>query len=103
MRVRRRADRSPFDAQGSASPYMGHDTFTIEDRKLVRVFPVYNQGDTNEKPTGGRRKLVYGLVPGEAGWQLRIEQREERKGQVKYGNQKIFKEIYGTRLFGAQF
>jgi hypothetical protein len=56
--------------------YMGHDTFTIESRKLVRRFPVYNQGDTNVKPTGGRRKLVYGLVPGEAGWQLRVEQAE---------------------------
>jgi len=56
--------------------YMGHDTFTIEGRKLVRVFPVYNQGDTNANPTGGRRKLVYGLIPGEAGWQLRVEQVE---------------------------
>ena len=56
--------------------YMGHGTFTIEGRKLVRVFPVYNQGDTNANPTGGRRKLVYGLVPGEAGWILRIEKSE---------------------------
>ena len=61
--------------------YMGHDTFTIEGRKLVRIFPVYQEGDTNANPTGGRRKLVYGLVPGEAGWQLRIEQREELSGQ----------------------
>lgn len=59
--------------------YMGHDTFKIEDQKLVRIFPVYNQGDTNEKPTGGNRKLVYGLVPGEAGWQLRVEQSERDK------------------------
>ena len=57
--------------------YMGHDTFKIEDQKLVRIFPVYNEGDTNEKPTGGRRKLVYGLYPGEAMWQLRIEQSEK--------------------------
>jgi len=56
--------------------YMGHDTFTLEDRKLVRIFPLYSKQDTNEKPTGGKRKLVYGLVPGEAGWQLRIEQAE---------------------------
>jgi hypothetical protein len=56
--------------------YMGHDTFTIEGRKLVRIFPVYQEGDTNANPTGGRRKLVYGLVPGEAGWQLRIEKSE---------------------------
>ena len=59
--------------------YMGHDTFKIENQKLVRLFPVYNQGDTNERPTGGRRKLVYGLVPGEAGWLLRIEKTERDK------------------------
>ena len=61
--------------------YMGHDTFKIEDQKLVRIFPIYNKGDANGNPTGGRRKLVYGLVPGEAGWQLRIGQREELKRQ----------------------
>lgn len=54
--------------------YMGHDSFAIEGSKLVRMFPVYNKGNTNENPTGGKRKLVYGLVPGEAGWQLRVEQ-----------------------------
>jgi hypothetical protein len=56
--------------------YMGHDFFKIEGQTLVRIFPIYNKGDTNENPTGGRRKLVYGLYPGEAMWQLRIEQSE---------------------------
>ena len=56
--------------------YMGHDTFKIEDRKLVRLFPVYNKQDTNQKPTGGTRKLTYGLVPGEAMWQLKVEKAE---------------------------
>jgi hypothetical protein len=56
--------------------YMGHDTFKIEDQKLVRIFPIYKQGDTNENPTGGRRKLVYGLYPGEAMWQLKVERSE---------------------------
>ena len=56
--------------------YMGHDTFKIEDQKLVRIFPIYKQGDTNENPTGGRRKLVYGLYPGEAMWQLKLEKSE---------------------------
>ena len=57
--------------------YMGHDAFTIEGRKLVRVFPVYNKSDTNENPTGGKRKLFYGLYPGEAMWQLKIERSEK--------------------------
>jgi hypothetical protein len=37
---------------------MGHDIFTIEGRKLVRIFTIYHQGDRNEKSSGGRRKLV---------------------------------------------
>ena len=56
--------------------YMGHDIFKIEDQKLVRIFPIYNQGDTNQNPTGGTRKLVYGLYPGEAMWQLKVEKSE---------------------------
>jgi hypothetical protein len=62
---------------GDFERYMGHDTFKIEDQKLVRIFPLYKQGDANSNPTGGRRKLVYGLYPGEAMWQLRIEQSEK--------------------------
>jgi hypothetical protein len=59
--------------------YMGHDTFMIEGRKLVRIFPIYRKEDTNENPTGGRRKLVYGLVAGEATWQLQVAQSEREK------------------------
>jgi hypothetical protein len=57
--------------------YMGHDAFRIEGQKLIRIFPVYKKGDTNENPTGGRRKLVYGLYPGEAMWQLEVEEAED--------------------------
>ena len=52
--------------------YMGHDSFRIVDNRLVRSFPVYQPSDTNNNPTGGTRRLIYGLFPGEAGWQLRI-------------------------------
>jgi hypothetical protein len=58
------------------SGFMGHDIFTIENQKLVRTFPIYNEGDTNQNPTGGTRKLIYGLYPGEAMWQLKIEKLE---------------------------
>jgi hypothetical protein len=60
--------------------YMGHDNFKIEGRKLVRIFPIYNQGDTNQNPTGGNRKLIYGLYPGEAMWQLKREKSETLNG-----------------------
>jgi hypothetical protein len=53
--------------------YMGHDTFKLEDQKLVRLFPVYNDGDANLNPTGGTRKLTYDLLPGEAMWQLKVK------------------------------
>jgi len=56
--------------------YMGHDTFKLENQKLVRTFPIYNKDDTNQHPTGGTRKLVYGLYPGEAMWQLMVEKSE---------------------------
>ena len=56
--------------------YMGHDVFRIENHKLVRIFPIYNQNDTQQNPTGRKRKLVYGLYPGEAMWQLRVEKSE---------------------------
>jgi len=57
--------------------YMGHDVFTVEGQKLLRTFPVYSAGDTNSNPTGGRRKLVYGLYPGEAAWQLKVDRSEQ--------------------------
>ena len=59
--------------------YMGHDIFTVEDQKLVRTFPIYNKDDTNQNPTGGKRKLIYGLYPGEAMWQLKVEKSETQE------------------------
>lgn len=52
--------------------YMGHDTFQISNNKLTRTFPIYLQSDKNNTPTGGTRRLTYGLYPGEAAWQLKI-------------------------------
>ncbi len=64
------------EADENFEGYMGHDTFKIENQKLVRIFPLYKQGDTNQNPTGGTRKLVYGLYLGEAMWQLKVEKSE---------------------------
>ena len=64
------------EKEGNFEGYMGHDTIRIENQKLVRTFPIYNKGDTNQKPTGGTRKLIYGLYPGEAMWQLKVEKSE---------------------------
>jgi hypothetical protein len=52
--------------------YMGHDEFTVIENRLARRFPVYQEIDSNAKPTGGMRQLMYKLVPGEAAWQLKL-------------------------------
>ena len=42
--------------------YMGHDTVFIHKNKLVRKFPKYKPGDSNDKPTGGNKEIKYSLV-----------------------------------------
>lgn len=56
-----------------AKGYRGHDEFAVLDGVLGRRFPVYRDADTNARPTGGMRQLQYKLVPGEAGWVLRVD------------------------------
>jgi hypothetical protein len=63
----------PLTQEGEASRgYQGHDEFTVAGNALVRRFPVYRDGDTNARPTGGIRQLQYRLMPGEAGWILEL-------------------------------
>ena len=55
----------------AAKGYQGHDEFRVVETTLVRRFPVYREGDSNAKPTGGMRQIQYKLAAGEAGWYLR--------------------------------
>lgn len=55
-----------FDNKEASSGYMGHDEFAIVETTLIRRFPVYNEGDTNNNPTGGFRQIGYKLKDGEA-------------------------------------
>jgi hypothetical protein len=57
--------------------YMGHDAFAVVGNRFVQRFPVYGPGDTNASPTGGVRQLRYELVPGEAGWVLKLDKVED--------------------------
>lgn len=59
--------------------YMGHDEFAVIESVLARRFPVYKPGDVNSKPTGGMRQIVYKLVPGEAGWVLKVKRADNFK------------------------
>ena len=58
---------------GNFEGYMGHDSIYLDQGRLIRKFPIYNEGDENCCPTGGDRQLEYELTPGEAGWILRIK------------------------------
>lgn len=53
--------------------YMGHDEFAAGKDILGRRFPIYRDTDTDANPTGGTRQLQYKLVPGEAGWILKLD------------------------------
>lgn len=61
------------DDAKAAQGYKGHDDFAVVEGTLVRRFPVYKDGDSNDAPTGGVRQLQYKLKPGEATWQLKLD------------------------------
>jgi len=59
--------------KAASKGYMGHDEFAVVESTLIQRFPVYREGDTNARPTGGMRQLQYKLHPGEAGWVLKVD------------------------------
>jgi hypothetical protein len=59
--------------KAASKGYMGHDEFSVLEGVLGRCFPLYRDTDTNARPTGGMRQIQYKLVPGEAGWILKID------------------------------
>jgi Periplasmic lysozyme inhibitor of I-type lysozyme len=64
----------PLDEKSKAAKgYMGHDEFAVVEGTLIQRFPVYRNGDSNAKPTGGMRQLQYKLKPGEAGRAMKVD------------------------------
>lgn len=57
----------------ASSGYQGHDEFRVVENRLVRRYPIYDEGDTNASPGDRMRQIQYRLVPGEAGWKLEID------------------------------
>lgn len=55
------------DNKKANTGYMGHDKFAIVETTFIRKFPIYNEGDTNNNPTGKTRSIQYKLRNGEAG------------------------------------
>lgn len=65
------------DDPAASRGYMGHDEFAVAEGAFVQRFPLYRDGDANGTPSGGTRQLRYKLVPGEAGWRLRLDRTVE--------------------------
>lgn len=66
-----------FENKEASRGYMGHDEFAIIETTLARRFPIYNEGDTNDNPTGGTRQIEYKLKDGEASRKFVIDKISE--------------------------
>jgi hypothetical protein len=47
--------------------YKGHDEFMLIEGKLMRRYPLYKPEDPNDKPSGGKRVVLYNVVSSERG------------------------------------
>ena len=43
----------------AAEGYLGHDSFRVDGRRIIRTFPIYRPDDPNSTPSGGTRTIVY--------------------------------------------
>jgi hypothetical protein len=68
----------PFiDDPKLAKGYRGHDDVAMVEGVIALRFPIYKDGDSDDKPTGGTRQLQYKLTKGEASWVLKLDRVEE--------------------------
>jgi hypothetical protein len=51
--------------------YRGRDSFYIQQRQIVRTYPVYSDSDPNSKPSGGKRTIRYMLTKQPNGYMLK--------------------------------
>lgn len=53
-----------------AEGYRGYDSFTIEDSRMFRAYPIYKEGDSLVNPSGGERTIAYRLAKTASGMTL---------------------------------
>lgn len=53
--------------------YRGHDDIAVVEGVVALRFPIYNDADSDDKPTGGWRQLQYKLTQGEASWVFKLD------------------------------
>jgi hypothetical protein len=65
------------DARGSLVAFSANErkslSFAVVGGSPVRRFPIYTGEGVGAAPTGKTRQLQYELVPGEAGWLLKLD------------------------------
>jgi hypothetical protein len=64
----------PFtDDPKLAKGFRGGNNIALVENTIAERFPIYKDGDSDGKPTGGTRQLQYKLKAGEAGWLLKLD------------------------------
>jgi len=61
------------ETRGADKGYCGNDDMATVEGVFMRRFPLCGKGDHATAPTGKTRQLQYKLMPGEAGWQLKLD------------------------------
>jgi hypothetical protein len=68
----------PFtDDPKLAKGFRGGSEIALVENVVAQRFPIYKDGDTDGKPSGGTRQLQYKLKAGEAGWLLKLDKTVE--------------------------
>lgn len=68
----------PFtDDHKIAKGFRGGSEIALVENVVAQRFPIYKDGDSDGKPTGGTRQLQYKLKAGEAGWLLKLDKTVE--------------------------
>jgi len=76
------AQMSPKEVKG----YIGQDKFKLENGKITRRFPVYNEGDKSGKPTGGTRTLTYDMIKGKNSKIFTVSNKSDEAGTMEMIN-----------------
>jgi hypothetical protein len=65
------------DNKEASAGYNGHDDLAVVEGVLARRFPIFGKDGDSSSRTGKTRQLQYKLVPGEAGWILKLDKTVE--------------------------
>ncbi len=52
----------PDLSDATKAKYRGKDSLYVKNGKLIREFPLFKKGDPDNKPSGGKKVLVYSLT-----------------------------------------